>query len=92
VCFMPLSHEHQMTILKDILSNHQTDCCGTVSECEQIERLVKSLMGNANIQQHVKDVLPDIYTYGQNGKYSTNLDEHILSHQQQLSQWITELP
>jgi hypothetical protein len=88
---MPLNYEHQMIILKDILSNHQTDCCGTVSECEQIERLVKSLMGNENIEQNIKNVLPDIYTYGQNGKYSPNLDDHILSHQQQLSQWLDQL-
>jgi hypothetical protein len=88
---MPLNHEHQMTILKDILSNHQTDCCGTVSECEQIERLVKSLMTNENVQQQVKNVLPDIYAYGQTGKYSANLDDHILSHQQQLTQWMNQL-
>lgn len=35
---MPLNAEHQMNILKDILSNHQSDCCGTVAECEQVER------------------------------------------------------
>ncbi|MEH7583434.1 YtzH-like family protein, partial [Priestia megaterium] len=29
-----------MNILKDILSNHQSDCCGTVAECEQVERLI----------------------------------------------------
>jgi YtzH-like protein len=88
---MPLNHEHQMTILKDILSNQQTDCCGTVSECEQIERLVKSLMTNENVQPQVKNVLPDIYTYGQAGKYSANLDDHILSHQQQLTKWMNQL-
>jgi hypothetical protein len=88
---MPLNHEHQMTILKDILSNHQTDCCGTVSECEQIERLAKSLMGNEQVGSHVKNVLPDIYDYGQNGKYSVDLDSHILSYQEQLSNWVNQL-
>ncbi|MBA2873855.1 YtzH-like family protein [Thermaerobacillus caldiproteolyticus] len=88
---MPLNHKHQMVILKDILSNHQTDCCGTVSECEQIERLVRSLLGNEQVGAHVKSVLPDIYAYGQNGKYSTDLDSHILSHQQQLSEWVNQL-
>jgi hypothetical protein len=88
---MPLNYEHQMTILKDILSNQQTDCCGTVSECEQIERLVKSLMTNESVQQQIKNVLPSIYAYGQAGKYSANLDDHILSHQQQLTEWINEL-
>ena len=51
---MPLSHEHQMSLLKDILTNHQTDCCGSVSECEQVERLVKSLMINMDIDSNVK--------------------------------------
>ena len=89
---MPINHEHQMIILKDILANHQMDCCGTVSECEQIERLAKSLMGNESIEEHMKKTLSDIYSYGQSGKYSKNLDEHILSHQQMLSQWINRLP
>lgn len=88
---MPLNHEHQMTVLKDILSNHQTDCCGTVSECEQIERLAKSLMGNGQIDQQVKQLLPSIYDYGQAGKYSADLDSHISAHQQQLSDWVDQL-
>jgi len=88
---MPINHEHQMTILKDILENHQMDCCGTVSECEQIERLAKSLMGNESIKEHTRNILSDIYSYGQNGKYCTNLNEHITSHQQMLSQWIKQL-
>lgn len=88
---MPLNHEHQMTILKDILSDHRIDCCGTVSECEQIERLVKSLMGNEQVESHVKNVLPSIYDYGQTGKYSADLDSHIASYQQQLSEWVDQL-
>ena len=41
---MPLSHEHQISLIKDILNNQQTDCCGSVAEYEQVERLVKSLI------------------------------------------------
>ncbi|ANB58479.1 ytzH-like family protein [Anoxybacillus sp. B7M1] len=88
---MPLNHNDQMTVLKDILSNHQTDCCGTIAECEQIERLVKSLMGNKQVRSHVKNVLPSIYHYGQAGKNSPNLDSHISSYQQQLSEWVDQL-
>jgi len=91
VVILPLNHEHQIAILKDILSEHEADCCGTVSECEQIERLVKSLMGNEQVHPQVKSVLPDIYAYGQNGKYSADLNSHILSHQQQLSEWVNQL-
>ncbi|MCA1032396.1 YtzH-like family protein [Bacillus timonensis] len=88
---MPLDHHYQMDILKDILSNHQTDCCGTVAECEQLERLIKSLMVNTQIDQNVKQVLTDIYSYSQSGRYTQHLDDHITSHQDQLSQWINDI-
>ena len=32
---MPLQYQDQVSLLKDILTNHQTDCCGSVSEYEQ---------------------------------------------------------
>ena len=46
---MPLQYQDQVSLLKDILTNHQTDCCGSVSEYEQLERLIKSLLVNSNI-------------------------------------------
>ncbi|KAA9027455.1 YtzH-like family protein [Niallia endozanthoxylica] len=85
---MPLQYQDQVNLLKDILSNHQTDCCGSVSECEQLERLIKSLMVNSNIDQNNKQVLGQIYDYSQSGINSSNLDAHIESHQQQLSEWV----
>lgn len=88
---MPLNYTHQIDILKDILSNHQMDCCGTVSECEQLERLIDSLLANSNIDQEAKQVLLDIYSYSQTGKQSQALENHITSHQNQLSQWITDI-
>jgi hypothetical protein len=88
---MPLCHTDQLTLLRDILSSHQTDCCGSVSECEQLERLVKSLMVNANIGQEVKTVLEQVYSYSQNGAGSSNLDGHIEQHQQELSQWVESI-
>jgi urease gamma subunit len=88
--FMPLNHEHQLTILRDILMNHQSDCCGTVSECEQLERLVQSLLTNDQITDDVKSMLNDVYYYSQSGKYSADLDQHITNHQNQLSQWVTD--
>jgi hypothetical protein len=86
---MPLNHEHQMSILKDILTNHQSDCCGTVAECEQMERLIKSLMVNDSINTETKSMLNDVYSYSQSGKQSSNLDQYISDHQQQISQWIS---
>lgn len=88
---LPLDYNHQVSILKDILSNHQMDCCGTVAECEQLERLIKSLMTNSNIHSDLKNVLSSIYTYSQSGKNSNNLESHINSHQQQLTQWIDDI-
>lgn len=88
---MPLTEHDQVNLLKDILNNHQTDCCGSVSECEQLERLIKSLMVNTNIDQNVKAVLQEIYEYSQNGINSTNLDTHIESNQQQLSNWVDHI-
>lgn len=88
-CNMTISHEHQLLILKDILQNQQSDCCGTVSECEQLERLIKSLLTNDNITDETKHVLSDVYQYSQAGQYSSDLQEHISNHQDQLSQWIS---
>ena len=88
---MPLSHQDQVSLLKDILNNHQTDCCGSVSECEQLERLVKSLMVNTQIDQNVKNVLLDVYQYSQHGAGTADLDEHIHSNQGNLSQWVSNI-
>ncbi len=88
---MPLSQQHQMTVLKDILTNHQSDCCGSVSECEQVERLIKSLMANGNMGNQILPILTEIYEYSQSGINSSDLDSHILSHQDQLSSWVSDI-
>ncbi|MDG4656473.1 YtzH-like family protein [Ectobacillus antri] len=86
---MPLTHEHQVGILKDILTNHQSDCCGTVSECEQVERLVESLMNNHAVDDELKAMLGDVYHYSQTGKSSSDLGQHISNHQEQITGWIS---
>ncbi|TXC90259.1 hypothetical protein FS935_14490 [Metabacillus litoralis] len=88
---MPIQYHDQVNLLKDILSEHQSECCGTVAECEQLERVIKSLMVNSNTNPNVKNMLEDIYTYSQSGKNSTELDQHIQSHQEQLSQWVEDI-
>lgn len=90
-CSMPLQFQDQLNLLTDILTNHQEDCCGSVSECEQLERLIKSLMTNSNLNPSDLQVLTQIYSYSQNGKNSSNLDQHIESHQEQLSQWVDNI-
>jgi hypothetical protein len=88
---MPLSQEHQISLLKDLLNNQQSDCCGSVAECEQVERLVKSLMANGNYSQDAISFLTEIYEYSQNGVNASNLDDHISSHLEQLSQWVENM-
>ncbi|EMA6342594.1 YtzH-like family protein [Bacillus cytotoxicus] len=85
---MPINQQHQLEILKDILINHQSDCCGTVAECEQLERLIQSLLANDNISADAKAMLNDVYYYSQSGKYSSDLDNHISNNQAQLTEWI----
>ena len=88
---MPIQYHDQVSLLKDILSEHQSECCGTVAESEQLERVIKSLMANSSTGQNAKGVLEDIYFYSQSGKNSASLDQHIESHQDQLSQWIQDI-
>ncbi|WP_071393800.1 YtzH-like family protein [Bacillus tuaregi] len=88
---MPLEYHDQVTLLKDILSNHQTDCCGSVAECQQLERLIKSLMVNGHIDHNSMQVLNEVYSYSQSGINASNLDAHIESHQEQLSQWVDDI-
>ncbi|WP_312469942.1 YtzH-like family protein [Neobacillus sp.] len=88
---MPLNHNDQVTLLKDILNNHQTDCCGSVAECEQLERLVKSLMVNTQVDENIKNILQEVYQYSQHGAQTADLDQHILSNQNNLSQWVNNM-
>ncbi|MCM3587922.1 YtzH-like family protein [Mesobacillus maritimus] len=88
---MPLSYQDQVNLLTDILTNQQTDCCGSVAECEQLERLVKSLMANTNLDNNVKPILQEVYNYSQNGKYSADLDQHITTNQENLSNWVDDI-
>ncbi|RDU36161.1 hypothetical protein DRW41_14100 [Neobacillus piezotolerans] len=88
---MPLNNQDKATVLRDILSSHQTDCCGSVAECEQVERIVKSLMAHTGINQNVKDILQEIYYYGQHGAQSADLDNHIVMNQGHLQNWVDEI-
>ena len=88
---MPLQYQDQMNLIKDILTNQQSDCCGSLSEYEQLERVIVSLMANNNVNQQDVETLSQIYSYSQNGINSTNLDQHIQSHQEDLSQWVDNM-
>ena len=77
---MGLTSEHQVRLLKDILADHQLDCCGTVAEYEQLERVIKSLMANTGLDSNIKNVLT-----------ADSSDTHIQEHQNHLSQWVEQM-
>ncbi|MDQ0272226.1 YtzH-like family protein [Cytobacillus purgationiresistens] len=85
---MPIRLQDQLWLLKDILNNHQSDCCGSISECEQVERLVKSLMTQNDLKQDLKPILLEVYQYSQSGIQSNHLNQHIESSREELSQWV----
>ena len=89
---MPLQYQDQVSLLRDILKNHQIDCCGSVSEYEQLERLIKSLMVNSDMNQEAKPILEQIYLYSQGGinsssSWTITLNPIKLS----LSQWVNKM-
>lgn len=88
---MPIQYTDQLSLLKDILQNQQEDCCGSVSEYEQIERLVKALMVNGQIDREAIAILNEIYSYGQNGKNTQDSEQHIQTHQNELSSWVSQI-
>jgi hypothetical protein len=91
VIIVPLSHHDQVNLLKDILSNQQTDCCGSVAEYQQLERLIKSLMVNTNVDGNIKSILQDVYQYSQNGVNASDLEQHIQTNRGQLTQWVDDI-
>ncbi|WP_050616094.1 YtzH-like family protein [Bacillus testis] len=85
---MPLTQQHQIAVLRDILNNHQSDACGSVSECEQVERLVEALLAKGELNEQLIPILNEIQQYSHTGASTEDLNTHITAHQEQLSQWI----
>ncbi|EIT85506.1 hypothetical protein A374_09723 [Fictibacillus macauensis ZFHKF-1] len=85
---MPLDYTHQMTILRDILQDHHTDCNGTASECAQLERLAAQLIAQESISSDVKDALSYITTYSHDGSTHQNLSQHITDHKEHIENWL----
>ncbi|MDC3415087.1 YtzH-like family protein [Aquibacillus sp. 3ASR75-11] len=89
---MSLNVNDQLHVLSDLLSEQSEECCGSISECQQIKRLVQSLMSKHAIQdEQLTQLLPEIYNYGRKGELAQNLDEHITSNQQNLQTWINTI-
>ncbi|WP_339228563.1 YtzH-like family protein [Oceanobacillus sp. FSL K6-2867] len=89
---MTLSVNNQLTLLYDILDEQQADCCASVSEYEQIIRLVESMIKNNSItNEQLLKLLPDIYYYGRQGVSAQNLPDHITAHKKNMDDWINAL-
>lgn len=88
---MPLTHLHQITMLKDILSEHLSDENGTISEYAQLNRLIESLLINEKVSDDMKLQLQTILTYSQKGETSTNSEEHIAIHHSLITDWIQDI-
>jgi len=86
---MPLNINNQLTLLHDILDEQTEDCCGSVAEYQQMNRLIKSMMANNSItSEDLKEMLPAIYDYCKQGENTKNAEEHITANKQSLKQWI----
>ncbi|WP_243386009.1 YtzH-like family protein [Bacillus kexueae] len=88
---MQLNHEHQLMLLKDILSEQHSECCGTESEYEQIDRLIQSLLNNEQISQSLKQSLQHVYQYSQERNNGPDYSDHIQSYRDDIPNWITNL-
>jgi hypothetical protein len=89
---MTLNVNHQLTLLSDLLDEHQSECCAQVSEYQQIKRLVKSMMANNSItDEQLQQLLPEIYNYGRQGESVQNHEEHILSNKENINNWISTI-
>ncbi|MFD2630476.1 YtzH-like family protein [Oceanobacillus kapialis] len=89
---MSLTTNDQLALLLDLLDEQSGECCGNVSEYQQIKRLVHSMLKNDQLNgTQLAEVLPDIYDYSNQGERVTNVPEHITAHQDNLAQWIGEI-
>lgn len=89
---MTLNVNHQLALLHDLLDEQHTECCGQVSEYQQIKRLVKSIMANNLITDaQLVQLLPEIYNYSLQGESIHNSTEHITMNQENIQSWINAI-
>ncbi|AVQ99680.1 YtzH-like family protein [Oceanobacillus sp. M65] len=86
---MSLTTNHQLVLLLDLLDEQSGECCGNVSEYQQIKRLVQSMLSDNRITDtQLVQLLPDIYNYGAQGENTPNVPEHITANRDNIEQWI----
>ncbi|MGP4108250.1 YtzH-like family protein [Virgibacillus sp. L01] len=89
---MTLTVHNQLRLLQDILSEQTEDCCGEISEYQQIKRLVQAMMANNSISnEQLLQLLPEIYNYGRQGEIAQNDAEHITTNQENIETWVSAI-
>jgi hypothetical protein len=91
VYFMPINNQDKIKLLHDLLEDHQLDCCGTTSECEQIARLALSLIENGQLNYEANEMLSQIKEYSMSGSSHPELEAHIKNNQHYLTSWVSSL-
>lgn len=89
---MTLTINNQLRLLHDILSEQTEDCCGEISEYQQIKRLVQAMMANNSISdEQLLQLLPEIYNYGRQGEIAQNDAEHITTNKDNIETWVSAI-
>ncbi|WP_164668320.1 YtzH-like family protein [Virgibacillus doumboii] len=89
---MTLTVHNQLRLLQDILSEQTEDCCGEISEYQQIKRLVQAMMANNSISdEQLLQLLPEIYNYGRQGEIAHNDEEHITTNKDNIETWVNAI-
>ncbi|MFS0751070.1 YtzH-like family protein [Oceanobacillus sp. 1P07AA] len=89
---MTLNVSNQLTLLSDILDEQHGECCASVSECQQIGRLVQSILDRDQItDEQLLTILPEIYNYGRQGEQAQSLPNHVSSNIDNIKHWINAI-
>lgn len=85
---MTLTVADQLNLLHDLLDEQILESSGSVSEYQQIKRLVKTLIATNNISdEQMLQLLPEIYHYGLKGEVAQSLSEHITTNKENIETW-----
>jgi hypothetical protein len=89
---MTLNINNQLTLLLDILDEQNIDSSASVSEYQQIKRLVKSMLASNSItDEQLLNLLPEIYNYSQKGESAKSQPDHITLNRNNLDNWISTI-
>lgn len=88
---MTLSKEDRISLLKDILKNHNEDYCASKSEYQQANRLATQLKNEFGDDMDTHDILQKIHGYCQKGHKCKDHNSHITEFSSDLTGWVEHL-